>query len=482
MREALRPTRSAIWTAFGAIALLLITAPRYGFHRDELYFVVAGRNLDWGYVDQPPLVPLIARLSESVAGLSPFALRVLPALAVGAIALMASLIAKRLGGTARAQAFAAVATGFAGVVLGEGHLLSTAIFDFALWTGVLLALVHLLGGASPRIWVLVGILVGVGIQNKHTMVFLAAALLIGILVTDQRRLLRSPWPWFGVVIAFAIALPNLVWQARNNFPQLEMAEALRERSEGPLAFVLFQPLLLSVVLAIPAAIGLWRLARAVELKPWRPLAVSYLLLFLAFLFTGAKPYYIAPMYSLLLAAGSLWFESLQGTKRIVMIGATAVGIAVGMLIALPLVPETALSTFDVTGELGETVGWPELIQQVSAVYESIPDDLKSDALILTSSYGEAGAVDVLGRPTGLPGASSGHNNYYLWGPPNLHSAIIGVGAVGATMELVCPGYREVGTITNASDVANEENGLPLYLCLFPESQLSDEWQLVKHYN
>jgi 4-amino-4-deoxy-L-arabinose transferase-like glycosyltransferase len=480
--QTLRPAKGAIWTAIGSILLLLTMAPRYGFHRDEVYFIVAGRNLDWGYVDQPPFTPLIARLSEIIGGTSPFALRVLPAFAVGAIALMTSLIAKRFGGSVRAQTSAAISTGLAGVVLGEGHLLSTAIFDFMFWTAALLVLVHILDGASPRLWLLVGLLVGIGLQNKHTIAFLALAVLIGLLATRQRSLLASPWPWAGVAVAVVIALPNIIWQWNNGFPQLEMAEALRARSDGALAFVLFQPLLLSIVLAIPAAIGWWRLARSEALVPWRSLAIAYAVLFVGFLTTGGKAYYIAPMYSVLLAAGSLWFASLGKAATRWMSAATALGLAIGMVIALPLMPESAVSTVDATGELGETVGWEELVADVEVIYQSIPSGVRTTAVILTSSYGEAGAIAVMGSESGLPGTFSGHNNYYLWGPPPSHGPIIGVGSVSETMDLVCPDYIQVGVIGNKHNVENEELGLPLYLCLEPEGQLADRWDEVRHYN
>ncbi len=480
--QSLRPARGAIWTAVGATSLLLAVAPRYGFHRDELYFIVGGRNLDWGYVDQPPFTPFIARISELVGGTAPFTLRVLPAFAVGAIALMSSLIAKRFGGSARAQTYSAICAGLAGVVLGEGHLLSTAIFDFMFWTAVLLVLVHIVDGASPRLWLLVGLLVGVGLQNKHTIGFLALAVLLGLLATRQRRLLASPWPWAGVAVALMIALPNFIWQWNNGFPQLEMAEALRDRSDGALSFVLFQPFLLSIVLALPAAIGWWRLARSEALEPWRSLAIAYAVLFVGFMFTGGKAYYVAPMYSVLLAAGSLWFANLGKQAARGMAAATAIGLAIGIVIALPLVPESAVSTVDATGELGETVGWNELVADVEAVFQSIPPDLRTSAVILTGSYGEAGAIDVLGPDAGLTGVFSGHNSYYLWGPPVEHGPIIGVGRVDEALDLVCPGYLQVGTIGNENNVENEELGLPLYLCLEPGGQLADHWEDIRHYN
>jgi hypothetical protein len=165
-----------------------------------------------------------------------------------------------------------------------------------------------------------------------------------------------------------------------------------------------------------------------------------------------------------------------------MIGAAAVGISVGLFISLPLVPESAVSDIDATGELGETVGWPELVDQVAAVYETIPAEHRGATAIFTGSYGEAGAIDVLGPDAGLPGASSGHNNYWHWGPPDPHGPVIGVGYVRGALQLICPRTDQVGVISNPYGVENEEAGLPLFLCLEPERQLADVWAELKHYN
>ncbi len=470
------------WVAAGAaVALLLAVSGRYGFHRDELYFVVAGRRLDWGFVDQPPLTPVVARVSELVLGVSPTALRILPALAVGLVVVLTADMARRFGGGRTAQIFAAATTAGAGVLLGEGHLLSTAIFDFALWSAGLWIMVRLLEGTDERWWLALGGVVGLGMQNKHTILFLAAALLLSLLAIDRQRLAR-PVPWVGVAIAFAIALPNIVWQAANDWPQLEMAEALRNRSDGPVAFVALQPALLSITLAIPAAVGLWRLLRSERLRPWRVLAFTYLILFVVFLLTGGKAYYIAPMYSAMLAAGALWFEELGTIGKRTMIVAAAVGVTIGLFIALPLLPPQSSGTLDVTGELGETVGWPELVNQIVAVRDSLPQDQQSNVVVLTSSYGEAGAVDVLGRERGLPAAVSGHNTYWLWGPPQHDGPIIGVGVVSGTLEPICPGLRRVATIGNPYGVENEEAGLPIFLCRQPSRPLTDVWDAVRHYN
>jgi hypothetical protein len=470
-----------LW-AGGAVALLLALSARYGFHRDELYFIVAGRNLDWGYVDQPPFTPLVARASETVLGASPSALRILPALAVGLVAVLAGLIARRLGGGKVAQTFAAFTTGFTGVLLGVGHLLSTAVFDYVLWVAALWMLVAILDGANPKWWLGVGAVVGLGLQNKYTIGFFAGAMLIGILLTAQRRLLTSMWPWLGVVVAALIALPNLVWQANNGWPQLEMAEALRERSEGAIAFLVNQPFLLSVALVIPAASGFWWLARSTETRRWRPIPIAYLLLVGLFLITGGKAYYVAPMYAAFLAAGAVWLERLARTGQRWMAGGAAVGIVIGLFIALPLLPIDNAGALDVTGELGETVGWPDLIDNVSVAYQSIPADVRGDAVVFTSSYGEAGAIDVLGPAEGLPPAASGHNNYALWGPPQRHGPIIGVGDVDSALDPICPELDQVGTLGNPYGVENEALGRPLWLCIEPEGQLADIWESVRHYN
>ncbi len=474
---------AGVWLAAGgAVGLLLATAPRYGFHRDELYFLMAGRRLDWGYIDQPPLTPLLARMSELVGGTSPLALRIVPALAVGTIGLLTAAIARRLGGGRVAQVFAAFSGSWAGVVLGEGHLLSTATLDYLFWTVALWILVLLLDGADPRWWLGFGLTIGLGMQNKSTIGFFAVAAVVAVLATDRRRALAGPLPWIGAAIALLVAAPNLVWQASHGWPQFEMAAALRARSDGPVAFVLFQPLLLSVALAIPAAAGWWRLARSSELRPWRALALMYGLLFFLFLVTAGKAYYVAPMYSALLAAGALWFEGLGRRGRGVMAGAAVVGVAIGTLIALPLLPRDSFEALDLTGELRETLGWPELVDQVAAVRDGLPAGRRDDIAIVTGSYGEAGAIDILGPARGLPGAVSGHNNYWLWGPPENHGAIIAVGPLEGLLRLVCPTVETATHISNPWNVANEEAGYPILLCRRPSRQLAEVWDEARHYN
>lgn len=469
-------------TAAVIVVLELAVSARYGFHRDELYFIVAGRHLDWGYVDQPPLTPLLTRVSELIGGTSPTAIRVLPALAIGAVVLVAAATAQRFGSGRRGQLLAGMSAGGAGYALGVGHLMSTATFDYLLWAVALWLLVGLLDGDDPRRWLILGAVVGVGLQNKHLIGFLAAALLVSLLATEQRRVLAGAWPWLGAGLAFVVALPNLLWQIANDLPQLEMARALAERSAGPIAFVLEQIGLLSIVLVVPASMGLWRLLRSPEMARWRPIGVAFVVLFAVFLVTGGKSYYVAGMYPVLLAAGATWFDMLSEAGRSRMFRTAVVGLVVGAFIALPLVPVSWVSNVDASDELGETVGWPELIDQVVDVYRSIPEPERAETVILTGSYGEAGAVDVLGVEQGLPSASSGHNSYGDWGPPGEHGPVIGVGSIDITLRSICPGVERVATISNPWGVDNQEAGLPLWLCMDPLRQLADIWSEAKHYS
>lgn len=466
----------------GGVALgLVAVAGRYGFHRDELYFVAAGRRLAWGYVDQPPLTPFIARLSDLLPGdVSPYGLRLLPALSAGAVIVLAALMARRFRGGRLAIVVAAVFAAGGGFFLAVGHLLSTATFDVLIWASLILVVIMLLDGADARWWLVAGAIVGVGLLNKYTVAALVIALVVGIVLTPQRRILASAWPWLGGVLGLAIAAPNLWWQATNGWPQLEMARSLRAVADGPLDYLLLQMAVLSVFLIIPAAVGwawLWRDAFG---RRWRAVAIAFVLLFVVFLVGGGKGYYVAPLYLPLVAAGSLWVERLRVGRRAGLLTAAGIGIGAGVFLALPLVPPASVSVFnEVNKELGETYGWDQLVDQVETIYLSLPD--RGDAVIFTSNYGEAGAIEVIGAGR-LPQPISGHNNYWLWGPEVRSGPIIGVGPVNGALALVCPNVERVGAITNDANVENDEAGAPLWLCRKPAANLSTVWDGVRHYN
>ncbi len=459
---------------------LLAVAPRYGFHRDELYFLMAGRRLDWGFADQPPLTPLIASIVDSLPGdPTPLGLRVLPAFSAGAVALISAQLAIRFGGTGSAAVLAAAGAGGAGFFLASGHLLSTTTVEFLLASLIVAVIAALLDGAPPRWWLAVGLLTGLGLLNKYTLGGIVGALLIGVATTRARRLLRSPWPWAGMGLAALIWLPNLLWQAGHGWPQREMAAALRDRSEGPVAFVAYQLVGLSVVLAIPAVAGLVRLWRMADGR-WRAFPVAFTVMFTAVLFSGGKFYYVAPLYVPLLAGGACWAAELATLPRRLLVGTSTVALVGFSLLALPVVPLSSLGAVnEVNGELGETVGWPELVGHVEDVVARLDTEQRRGAVILTANYGQAAALEVLGGP-GLPTVASGHNAYGEWGPPADHGSIIGVGSVAGALAPLCPTLEFAGQVDNGVDVTNQEQGAPILLCSRPIAGLATIWDDVRH--
>jgi 4-amino-4-deoxy-L-arabinose transferase-like glycosyltransferase len=299
------------------LAVQLAFANGYGYHRDELYFRTAGRNPAFGYDDQPPLTPLLGRLGEALFGETPRGLRVLSALAVALVVVLVALLARELGAGRHGQLVAAGATAASGFVV-VGHLLSTSTFDLLLWTAVILVVAMILAGRDPRLWLAVGLLVGIGLQNKHLILLLVVALAAG-LALDRRLLeaLRSRWLWLGAAVALALWLPNLLWQATNGWPQLELAQDIREDEAGesratlvPFQLLVTGPLLVPILVA-----GLWGLFRDAQLRPWRSFAFAYPALLVLLLAVGAKPYYVTARSSSACSRRERWWWSAGCGRR-----------------------------------------------------------------------------------------------------------------------------------------------------------------------
>lgn len=469
----------SVWVMAGAAVVMLIAvSARYGFHRDELYFVAAGRRLAWGYVDQPPLTPFIARLADLAPGtLNPTVLRIAPAFAAGAVVVLTAVLARRFGGSRMSMAVAAFFTAVAGFFLGVGHLLSTTTFDVLAWAALLVVVAALLDGADPRWWLAVGGICGVGLLNKHTILALVAALFIGIVATPQRRILASRWCAAGAGLALVIALPNLAWQASNGWPQLEMASALADGADPLSDYLLIQIAILSIFLVIPAVAGFIWLARGTT---WRAFPIAFVVLFVVFAVTGGKGYYVAPLYLPLFAAGSVRLEGVRRPARTVVLGLVAVGGIVGAFIALPLLPPDRVGAMnEVNGELGETYAWDQLVDQVDTAYQQYGSGVGT-VVVFTGNYGQAGAIEVLGSDR-LPAPTSGHNNYWLWGPPDDGDAILAVGYLGDALASICPDLIDVAQITNEAGLENDELGTPIWWCDSPNASLASIWSDVRHY-
>lgn len=455
--------------AGATVLVLLAVAGRYGYHRDELYFLVAGDHLDWGYVDQPPFTPLIARIADTLVPGSVVALRVIPALATGFTVVAGALLARELGASRRGQVLAAGAMAGGGFVLGVGHLLSTATFDLLAWMMTLWLVARLLRSGNTRLWWIIGGVAGLALLNKHLIVILGAAVAVGLLAERRFDLLGSRHLVGGGLLTLAIAAPNLIWQARNGWPQLDMADALAERLalENRLTLLPLQILFVGPLLVFLLIRGARWLAHP-EARRFRPLLWAWPVgLAVAFVSAG-RPYYVLPLTITVLLAGIVASEARPDDGR--RLGWWVAASAITSLpLALPLLPVTQLSDGPVasTNEAAvETVGWPELAQQVAGVVASLPADEQDDVVPLTGTYGEAGALDRFGADHGLPAPFSPHNNYaYFRQPTDDGATVVAVRfAPDGRLDPWFESCEVVDHVDNGLGVENEAQGQPIMVC------------------
>jgi hypothetical protein len=442
------PLRSALLLAvlFATLTFLIHLASSlwgshlgYGFFRDELYFLVCGHHLAWGYVDQPPLVALQARLAEAIFGLSPTGIRILSFVAGGVTVALTGLLAWQFGVRRNAQVLAMTAVLAAPVFLGIANFLSMNSFEPCFWMGALLVILRLAeGSATPRAWLLFGLLAGLGIENKYTIVFFLVALLGGLLLSPQRRILWSKGCAAGVALLLLLALPNFLWQWVHHFPTYEFLNGVAHTDKNiklpPLAF-LYQQLKVLLIVAAPLWIGglVW-LAFARKARPWRFVALTYLLFLAMMMAMHAKNYYLAPIYPVLFAAGAVAFgqfirRSWPPIVYTVIFACLLCGATAPVVLTI-LPPEKYTAYTDRFGPnevnfdkftsplpqiLSDRFGWPQMVEGFASRYNALPPDIRAHTAIFCGNYGEASAVNVLGPKYGLPTAISGHQNYFYWG-------------------------------------------------------------------
>ena len=484
--------------AVGAVvfAALLALSTRYGFHRDELYFIECARHLQASYVDQPVLTPLIAWVSLKLFGVSLLALRMWPALAAWATVVIAGLTAREFGGGRRAQLLAAVATATTPVVLGGDHLFGPTAFDLLAWSALALVVARIGRTGDPRSWPAGGLVLGLGVANKHSVGLFAVALVVGVLLSGGRRLVLNRWFAAGAAIAAAFTIPDIWWQAQHQWATIAMTRALAEENGGLAniaSWVIGQLLMTVLALAAVWMAGLrflWRSGRPL----WRALVWAYAILFVFFaLTTGGKIYYLAGAYIYLLGAGAVavdgWLAARARRLRGLLL-ATAVTTALAVPVVLPVLPPGDVGwTQKINPVMAESVGWPQLVSTVRAVWSSLPARERASAVILTSNYGEAGAINVLGRGTGLPQAVSGHNTYWWWGPGNPRATtVLAVmpgpadgGGDAAYLSQFFTSVRAVATLSNPYGLRNQEWHGHVYLCTGPRRPWGQLWPRLRQY-
>ncbi len=478
-------------------AVLMALSGRYGFHRDELYFLVCAQHLQASYVDQPVLTPLLAWVSLKLFGVSLPGLRLWPALAAWAMVVIAGLTAREFGGGRRAQLLAAVATATMPAVLGAGHTLNTTAFDMLAWTGLAFIAVRIGRTGEVRWWLAGGVVLGLGLANKHSAGLFAVALLIGALLSGGRRLVLNRWFAVGAVIAAAFTIPDIWWQAQHQWATIAMTHVLNQENGGLGnigTWVIGQLLITALALVWVWVAGLrflWRSGRPL----WRALAWAYGLLFVFFaLTTGAKIYYLAGAYLYLLAAGAVaidgWLAARPGRLRNLLL-ATGLTTALALPFVLPVLPAAHIgSTAKVNTVAAESIGWPQLVGTVRTVWASLPPRQRASAVIFASNYGEASAINVLGRGTGLPTAVSGHNTYWWWGPGNPRATtVVAVmpgpvngGGDAAYLRQFFTSVRAAATLSNPYRIHNQEFDGHVYLCTGPRRPWGLMWPQLRSYS
>lgn len=488
----------ASWVCLLYAALHLVTITGYGWFRDELYYVACGEHLDFGYVDHPPLVALIARVTQLLGG--SLTVTRLPSILAGlAVIWLCGRIARELGGGPWAQGMAALCALVAPVYLFLFHVFSMNAFDVLFWTLGAWIVARIAGGGDPRLWLLFGAVCGLGLQNKHSLLFFGFGVFAGLLLTPERRHFRERWIWLGGAIAVLLFLPHVIWQVVNGWPTAEFvrnATAFKNVALSPLAFFVEQ-----VMQMHPLTFPVW-LAGLVWLfrSRYRVMAWIYVAAFLVLITQSSKPYYLAPAYPPLFAAGAVAIESRlrRPALRKALPALLLLGGAVTAPLTLPLLPVGMFTRYASALGLGMSAverhemgelpqhfadmhGWKEMVAEVARVYRSLPPEERAKAGIYGQNYGEAGAVDVLGRRYGLPKASSGHNSYFLWGPRTSGETLIIIGGDAEDHLQAFKDVRQAGEI-RCGLCMPYENNQAVWIARGLKAPIDQIWPMTKHYD
>lgn len=473
---------------------LIINNGQTGWHRDELDTLDNARYLAWGYVSYPPVAPFIARVALTLFGPSLAGVRFFSSLAMAITVFLAGWMAREMGGRRWAQVAAAVAVLVAPFPMLGGILFHYSSFDYLWWVLIAYLVIRLLKSEDGRWWLAIGAVIGVAMLTKYTSAFLVAGVVAGVLLTPMRRYLTSRWLWGGAGIALLFVLPNLIWQAQHDFIYVDFVRAIHARdvaSGRTEDFVLEQFLFATNFATIPLwIIGLYYYFFSPMGRKFRMIGWMFVVPLGLFLVSQARSYYFAPAYPMLFAGGAVmvqqWLEKLSvraaRTVQGVVLGVFAVSGLVFAPVALPLVPvesQAWATVSDINGELNEMIGWPELVETVAGIYNSLPAAERVTTGIYTGNYGEAGAINLFGPEYGLPQAISGVNSYWLRGygdPPPEQVIVLGMRYSQAlSMFQSC---KEVGTVSNRYGVKNEESRShpEIFLCQQPVLPWPELWK------
>jgi 4-amino-4-deoxy-L-arabinose transferase-like glycosyltransferase len=496
------------YIALAKLAIHLYAARSYGYFADELYFLACSRHLEWGYVDQPPLIALIVGIERLLFGDSLQSIRLFAALAGAGTVLIAGCIARELGGKRFAQALAAVAVLVAGVCLAMNHYISMNAFEPPAWAGCALILIRIIKTGNQKLWLWFGLIAGIALENKYGIVFFATGVVAGLLLTHHRSLFLKPWIWLGGLLAFLIFLPNLVWNIERRFPFFELLANVRTSGRNvPLTHLQFlgqvamhmNPVAAPLVLA-----GLWFLFVHPQGRRFRVLGWASLVLLAFIMFSSnGRPYYVAPAYPMLFGAGGVAMEGWLSRRRLQWLKPAYVSLlliagAIGAPLAIPVLsPENYLRysrrlhlvppPFE-TDKLGpfpqfyaDMFGWEEMTAEVARVYNSLPPNVRPKTAILGSTFSQAGAIDLFGPKLGLPNAIGINQSYFFWGPRDYTGeSVVVMGLSREELEGYFNSIENVGMVSHPYSMPYEH--FPIYYCRQPKMPLAQMWPKLKRWS
>lgn len=475
--------------AGAAMAVLFAFSNRYGYHGDELYFVAAGRHLSWGYADQPPLLPLLARIMDGLFPNSVVGLRLPAILFTGLGIVVAALTAREFGAGARAQTMAAGAYACSPFLLaGAGHILATHMLDAFLWTVVGWLLVRWVRLRDDRLLLAAGLVTAVDLQVKFLIPVFWLMVALSVLLCGPRELLRRPLLWVGAAVAVLACVPTLVWQASNGWPQLEMNEIVAQEVAYAGGRVTFLPMALEQagigVGAVLVVLGVWWLLRSPLFRPYRFLGVTVLGVTAVFWLSAGRPYYVGGMFALCFAVSAVRLDQVLAARyRPALVAAYAVSAAVAVS-WLPVKPISAYADepySPMNMEL-EEFGWPQMARNVAEAYDSLPPATRADTTIVTETYWQASAIEQF-EPR-LPQPYSGGRGFWYFGAPEQSSGGVGytlfVGADRDKLLEYFASVRRIASIDNGHRVNNLNQGAPIWLCEGRRGTWQELWPAFRH--
>ncbi len=500
-----RPIAIALAVALTKLIIFIFVGNQYGYFRDELYFLESTNHLALGYPDHAPLSIWIAKFSKSIFGESLYAIRFFSALSGALKILLTGFLVKEFGGKHFAVLLACLCVLVAPVYLTIDNFLGMNTFEPISWMGCVLSYIWAVKRENPNYWFLFGAFAGLGLMNKHSLVFFGLAFVIGLLLTQDRKAFANKNLWFAGAIAFLLFLPNLIWQYQNDWATLELLRSVSESGKNvvlaPHEFFFQQIIIHHPLTAIVWLAGLWFLLFDKEGKRFRTLGIAYLLTLGFMIYFKAKHYYLSPIYPMLFAAGGVFWENLLSRFKFGKVFKVALPLLIlitGAILApmsLPILPVEKFGAYsrairlpstktEVSHEgplpqiFGDMFGWEEMTEKVAEVYNSLPEEERKKAAIYANNYGQAAAIDLFGKKYSLPKSISPHQSYFLWGPRDYDgSVIIVLGGEKESTEAFCESVEEKAEVNHPYSMKYEKYNI--LVCRNLKEPLPKIWNSLK---